>query len=63
MTHPSTRSQGIDTFGGSGNRNKTVGDAIFHCHFYPHFAQGMWEMWRSHDTFERGTYRLVNAAR
>jgi hypothetical protein len=42
-------------FGGSGNRNKTPGDAIFHCHFYPHFAQGMWEMWRSHDTFERGT--------
>ena len=28
-------------FGGSGNRNKTAGDAIFHCHFYPHFAQGM----------------------
>src|SRR5919202_4418663 len=25
-------------YGGSGNRNKTVGDAIFHCHFYPHFA-------------------------
>ena len=33
-------------YGGSGNRNKTVGDAIFHCHFYPHFAQGMWEHWR-----------------
>jgi hypothetical protein len=42
-------------FGGSGNRNKTPGDAIFHCHFYPHFAQGMWELWRNHDTFERGT--------
>jgi hypothetical protein len=42
-------------FGGSGNRNKTPGDAIFHCHFYPHFAQGMWELWRVHDTFERGT--------
>jgi hypothetical protein len=42
-------------FGGSGNRNKTAGDAIFHCHFYPHFAQGMWEMWRNHDTFEPGT--------
>ena len=42
-------------FGGSGNRNKVVGDAIFHCHLYPHFAQGMWEFWRSHDTFERGT--------
>src|SRR5690606_32984082 len=37
------------------NRNKTVGDAIFHCHFYPHFAMGMWELWRNHDTFERGT--------
>jgi hypothetical protein len=42
-------------FNGSGNRNLTVGDAIFHCHFYPHFAQGMWELWRNHDTFEAGT--------
>ncbi len=42
-------------YGGSGNRNKTAGDSIFHCHFYPHFAQGMWEMWRVHDVFERGT--------
>ena len=42
-------------FGGSGNRNKSAGDVIFHCHFYPHFAQGMWEMWRVHDTFEQGT--------
>ena len=41
--------------GGTGNRNKVVGDSIFHCHFYPHFAGGMWELWRSHDTFERGT--------
>ena len=43
------------TYGGSGNRNQTVGDAIFHCHFYPHFAQGMWALWRSHDVFESGT--------
>ena len=43
------------TFNGSGNRNQTVGDAIFHCHFYPHFAQGMWELWRNHDIFEAGT--------
>ncbi|HET9578279.1 MAG TPA: hypothetical protein VFP44_10660, partial [Usitatibacter sp.] len=42
-------------FGGSGNRNKTAGDAIFHCHFYPHFAQGMWYHWRNHDVFEAGT--------
>ncbi|MDT7603014.1 MAG: manganese oxidase, partial [Acidobacteriota bacterium] len=40
---------------GTGNRNQTVGDSIFHCHFYPHFAQGMWELWRSHDVFEAGT--------
>ena len=43
-------------YNGAGNRNQTVGDAIFHCHFYPHFAQGMWEMWRNHDVFETGTW-------
>ncbi|HYL81076.1 MAG TPA: hypothetical protein VEU07_09695, partial [Candidatus Acidoferrum sp.] len=46
------------THNGSGNRNKTVGDSIFHCHFYPHFAQGMWELWRSHDVFEDGSRML-----
>ena len=40
---------------GSGNRNLAVGDSIFHCHFYPHFAQGMWALWRVHDVFEWGT--------
>ncbi|HEX5724634.1 MAG TPA: multicopper oxidase domain-containing protein, partial [Longimicrobiaceae bacterium] len=43
------------TFDGGSNRNKTPGDAIFHCHFYPHFAQGMWALWRVHDVFEKGT--------
>lgn len=42
-------------YNGSGNKNQTVGDSIFHCHFYPHFAQGMWALWRVHDTFEAGT--------
>ncbi|PWB65653.1 MAG: hypothetical protein C3F14_05260, partial [Deltaproteobacteria bacterium] len=42
-------------FGGSGNRNKSLGDSIFHCHFYPHFAQGMWTHIRHHDVFESGT--------
>jgi hypothetical protein len=46
--------------GGSGNRNQTVGDSIFHCHFYPHFAEGMWELWRSHDVLEVGTVLDVN---
>jgi hypothetical protein len=41
-------------YGGSGNRNINPGDAIFHCHLYPHFAQGMWELWRNHDVFENG---------
>ena len=41
--------------GGSGNLNYTVGDSIFHCHFYPHFAEGMWSLWRVHDVFEAGT--------
>ena len=43
------------THGGSGNKNQTAGDSIFHCHFYPHFAEGMWELWRVHDVFETGT--------
>jgi len=40
---------------GSGNLNLTVGDSIFHCHFYPHFASGMWALFRVHDVFEAGT--------
>lgn len=39
----------------AGNANKTAGDAIFHCHFYVHFATGMWALWRIHDVFEEGT--------
>ncbi|HKH44566.1 MAG TPA: hypothetical protein VKM72_07875 [Thermoanaerobaculia bacterium] len=42
-------------YNGSGNVNQTVGDSIFHCHFYPHFASGMWSLWRVHDVFEAGT--------
>lgn len=50
-------------FGGSGNRNKSAGDAVFHCHYYPHFAQGMWYLWRIHDTFEAGTQLAVSKGR
>ncbi|NPC85160.1 hypothetical protein HPC49_44060, partial [Pyxidicoccus fallax] len=42
-------------YNGTGNKNRTVGDSIFHCHFYPHFAAGMWSLWRAHDVFEPGT--------
>jgi manganese oxidase len=49
-------------FGGSGNRNLSPGDSIFHCHLYPHFAQGMWELWRTHDVFEQGSRpQIANA--
>ena len=53
---------GRDLFGqptsGTGNRNRTPGDSIFHCHLYPHFAQGMWALWRAHDVLEDGTRKL-----
>ncbi len=42
-------------YDGSGNRNLTAGDSIFHCHFYPHFASGMWALFRVHDVLETGT--------
>ena len=45
----------LDIVRGSGNENLTVGDALFHCHFYVHFATGMWATWRVHDVFEEGT--------
>jgi hypothetical protein len=45
---------------GSGNRNRTAGDSIFHCHLYPHFAQGMWELWRVHDVLEDGSRKLAD---
>jgi len=48
------------TYYGSGNRNGAVGDSIFHCHFYPHFAQGMWALYRVHDVFESGTQLDAN---
>ncbi|TGN49643.1 hypothetical protein E4L95_18140, partial [Paracoccus liaowanqingii] len=50
--------QGGPFVAGSGNRNRTVGDSIFHCHLYPHFAQGMWALWRVHDVFEDGSRKL-----
>jgi hypothetical protein len=49
-------------YGGAGNRNHTVGDAIFHCHFYPHFAQGMWYHMRNHDVYETGSVLAVSGA-
>ncbi|MET0494019.1 MAG: hypothetical protein ABW000_12910 [Actinoplanes sp.] len=45
--------------GGAGSAHKdkkaTFGDIIFHCHLYPHFANGMWGLNRTLDKFEDGT--------
>lgn len=32
-----------------------IGDAIFHCHLYPHFHEGMWTLWRVFDRLQDGT--------
>ena len=40
---------------GAGSRNGTFGDSIFHCHLYPHFAEGFWSLLRVHDVRLDGT--------
>ncbi|WP_146902523.1 SdrD B-like domain-containing protein [Cellulomonas aerilata] len=44
-----------DLLYGSGSQNKTFGDSIFHCHLYPHFAEGFWALLRVHDVALDGT--------
>ncbi|AHY46489.1 Hypothetical Protein RradSPS_1206 [Rubrobacter radiotolerans] len=64
--NPSSQTLDSQTFGpgeaftadllfGAGSRAGTVGDAIFHCHLYPHFAEGFWSLLRVHDVREDGT--------
>ena len=43
---------------GAGSLNGMIGDAIFHCHLYPHFHEGMWTLWRIFDRLEDGTGKL-----
>ncbi|GAB2677599.1 hypothetical protein GCM10027271_43100 [Saccharopolyspora gloriosae] len=40
--------------GGAGGVQGTVGDSVFHCHFYPHFAQGFWGHLRIFDRLRDG---------
>lgn len=44
-----------DLLYGAGSQPKTFGDSIFHCHLYPHFAEGFWSLFRVHDVKENGT--------
>lgn len=41
----------------SGSKPGTIGDSIFHCHLYPHFAEGFWALLRTHDVREDGSGR------
>ena len=44
-----------DLLFGAGSKPGTVGDSIFHCHLYSHFAEGFWALFRVHDVLEDGT--------
>jgi manganese oxidase len=43
--------------GGGGGLQGTIGDSIFHCHLYPHFAQGFWSHFRIFDRLRDGTQK------
>ena len=45
----------LDILYGAGSLTGMIGDAIFHCHLYPHFHEGMWTLWRVFDRLEDGT--------
>ena len=45
----------LDILHGAGSLNGMIGDAIFHCHLYPHFHEGMWTLWRIYDRLQDGT--------
>lgn len=45
----------LDILYGAGSLTRTIGDAIFHCHLYPHFHEGMWTLLRIFDRLEDGT--------
>ena len=45
----------LDLLYGAGSFNGMIGDAIFHCHLYPHFHEGMWTLLRVFDRLEDGT--------
>jgi hypothetical protein len=46
--------------GGAGGTQRTVGDTIFHCHLYPHFAQGFWGHLRIFDKLRDGTAQYAD---
>ncbi|MGZ9137622.1 MAG: multicopper oxidase domain-containing protein [Candidatus Deferrimicrobiaceae bacterium] len=45
----------IEPVWGAGNRHQVAGDAIWHCHLYPHFHEGMWGIFRTFETRQDGS--------
>ncbi|MBA2176082.1 multicopper oxidase domain-containing protein [Halobacillus locisalis] len=50
----------IDPLYGLGSLQGSYGDAIVHCHLYPHFMVGMWGMNRVFDTLQDGSQCYPN---
>lgn len=50
----------LDILHGAGSLNGMIGDAIFHCHLYPHFHEGMWSLLRVFDRLQDGKGKLPN---
>src|SRR3954447_10454284 len=44
----------IEFLFGAGSQQGAIGDAIFHCHLYPHFHEGMWGITRTFDRWQIG---------
>lgn len=45
---------------GAGSLQEAIGDAIIHCHLYPHFGEGMWGIQRNFDTLQDGSQCYPN---
>ncbi|RHW37626.1 copper oxidase [Lysinibacillus yapensis] len=45
---------------GAGSLHGAIGDAIIHCHLYPHFGEGMWGLQRNFDTLQDGSMCYPN---
>ncbi len=45
---------------GAGSLQRAKGDAIIHCHLYPHFGEGMWGIQRIFDTLQDGSQCYPN---
>jgi FtsP/CotA-like multicopper oxidase with cupredoxin domain len=52
----------IELAWGAGNRHQVAGDVIWHCHLYPHFHEGMWGMFRTFETLQRGAEEDVESS-